>query len=229
MEGYQPQETLPLGLATTAAHFLALYHRANIEGLGYLPRGPALLVGNHGRFGLDTFVFLYLLWRYAGRRPFGLADRRFFGFPPLQLLLRQMGGVIGTKENALALLRAGALVVVYPGGAREVFKGRGARQKLAWQRSIGFARVAIRAQVKVVPFCGLGVDDTYLALGYPPLSRRVLGKYAIPAVIGLGPFPLPARLRFRVGAPLTPPRSLSSAESFKRRVQGEVEALLGGG
>jgi 1-acyl-sn-glycerol-3-phosphate acyltransferase len=202
------------------------WHRASLVGAEHLPDGPALLVGNHGLFGLETPVFFYLLYRHTGRVPVGLADRRVFGSPSMRRILHQLGGVPGTRENALALLQAGRWVVCYPGGSREVFKGPDRRYRLSWERAQGFARVAIEAQAPVVPFAGLGVDDTYVNLGHHPLAERLLGRYAVPMAVGLGPLPLPVQLHFRLGRPLYPPAGMEGLADFKARVQAQVEALL---
>jgi 1-acyl-sn-glycerol-3-phosphate acyltransferase len=200
---------------------LTRYHRAALEGAEHLPRGPALLVGNHGMMGLETPVFFWLLRCQTGRFPAGLTDRHLFG-GRLRKLLSRLGGVPGTRENAAALLREGHLVVCYPGGVREVFKAPDARYRLRWERSCGFARVAIAAQAPVVPFAGLGVDDSFLNLGHLGLFTQLFGRYAPPLALG----PLPARLLFRVGAPMIPPRDPALAEAFKASVQAAVESLL---
>ncbi len=210
-------------LAKAAAN----WHRATLGGGEHLPEGPALLVGNHGLFGLETPVFFYLVYQQTGRVPVGLADKTVFGAPPVKQILEQLGGVPGTRDNALSLLRAGRVVVCYPGGSREVFKGPERRYALQWERARGFARVAIEAQVPVIPFAGLGVDDTFLNFGHAPLARRLFGRYAAPLALGLGPLPLPVQLHFRLGAPLLPPPTLDGLERFKVRVQRSVEQLLG--
>ena len=107
-----------LRLASLGAAALARYHRAELHGAHHLPAGPALLVGNHGTFGLETPVFFWLLHCASRRYPIGLADRALFG-GALRSLLGRIGGVPGTRESAQSLLEAGNLVVCYPGGSRE--------------------------------------------------------------------------------------------------------------
>ena len=207
--------------ACGAAALLTRYHRASLEGVHHLPHGPALLVGNHGTMGLETPVFFWLIRCSTGRFPVGLTDRHLFG-GPLESLLRKLGGIPGTRENAASLLSDGHLVVCYPGGAREVFKRPDERYRLQWDRSSGFARVAIAAGVPVVPFAGLGVDHSFLNFGHLQAATRLLGRYAPPLALG----PLPARLRFRIGAPLAPPGDPALAGPFKEQVQDAVESLL---
>ena len=209
-----------------AAGLLTRYHRGALEGAERLPSGPALLVGNHGLFGLETPVFFWLVEQATGRLPRGLADRRVFGRPILRPLLERVGSRLATPQDAMKLLSDGHLVVCYPGGAREVFKGPEHHYQLRWERNCAFARLAIGAGVPVVPFAGLGVDDSWVNLGHLPAMKRVLGRYALPLAVGLGPLPLPVQFRFVFGHPIAPPRDLSRAAQLKAAVERAVTQLL---
>ncbi|MBZ4419162.1 lysophospholipid acyltransferase family protein [Myxococcus sp. RHSTA-1-4] len=219
--------------AEKSAALSARYHRAKLVGAEHLPlAGPVLLVGNHGVWGYETPAFFHLLHRATGRHPVGLAERGFFRIPLVRTVLPWLGGVEGTRENALAALGAGALVVCYPGGARETFKRSHGRYRLRWERALGFARLAARAGVPVVPFAGFGVDDTFF---WPPGEERLClrladgDKYRMPLVMGLGPLPLPVQLTFALGAPHEPPppdAPESRLRAFKDRVAASVRWLL---
>lgn len=220
-------ERWTLRLAERAAGLAAAYHRAELEGAERLPTGPALLVGNHGTFGYETPVFFYLLLRETGRYPVGLADRGFFRLPVVRRVLPWLGGIPGTREEAQTALAGGALVVCYPGGAREVFKRKRARYQLQWERTCGFAFVAAQARVPVVPFAGRGIDDVFPVTESlrVRLSHRS-DHYLAPVGV---PFPLPVRLRFALGQPLPPPRSGASRDElvrFKEKVASSVRRLL---
>ncbi|MCK8499718.1 lysophospholipid acyltransferase family protein [Myxococcus fulvus] len=220
-------------LAERGAALSARYHRARLMGAEHVPaRGPVLLVGNHGVWGYETPAFFHLLHQATGRRALGLAERGFFRIPVLRTVLPWLGGVEGTKDNALAALKQGALVVCYPGGAREVFKRPPGRYQLRWEQALGFAHVAARAGVPVVPFAGFGVDDTFL---FPPgeakLGVRLTDeeKYRVPLLVGLGPLPFPVRLTFALGSPHLPPpagASESRLRAFRDRVAASVHRLM---
>jgi 1-acyl-sn-glycerol-3-phosphate acyltransferase len=204
----------------------ARWHRAELAGAHRLPAGPALLVGNHGLFGWETVAFFWLVHRATGRMPKGLADRVVFGNPVVRPLLERIGGHVGTRQAALRLLGEGELVVCYPGGAREVFKAPGERYRLRWEGRVGFARVAIDAGAPIVPFAALGVDDSWLNLGHLRAARAVLGRYAAPLALGLGPLPLPARFKFVLGRPVLPPADPALAPRLKASVERAVYQLL---
>jgi 1-acyl-sn-glycerol-3-phosphate acyltransferase len=211
-----------LRAAHAAAGLATRYHRAELHGAERLPAGPALLVGNHGLFGLETLAFFWLLHDRTGRLPKGLADRILFGNAVTRPIVERVGGHVGTRETALRLLREGHLVVCYPGGSREVFKAPRDRYRLRWDRAVGFARVAIEAGVPVVPFAGLGVDESFVNLGHLRAARSLLGRYAVP--IALGPFP--TRFRFVLGRPIVPPEDPAQAPLLRSAAERAVLQLL---
>jgi 1-acyl-sn-glycerol-3-phosphate acyltransferase len=210
------------GLAAVSAR----YHRAVVVGAGRIPAGPVLLVGNHGLFGLETLAFFWALREATGRRPLGLADRLLFGNAVTRPLLELVGGHVGTRDTALRLLREGQLVVCYPGGSREVFKAPGERYQLRWDGAVGFARVAIEARAPVVPFAGLGVDESWVNLGHLRAAKRLLGRYAAPLAFGIGLLPLPTRFEFVIGQPIPPPGDLAQAPLLKAAAERAVLELL---
>jgi 1-acyl-sn-glycerol-3-phosphate acyltransferase len=218
---------------------LAGWFRTEIQHAENLPAGGALLVSNHGPLVLDSIELVFGIYRQAKRLVHGLVEKIAFRFPPVKLLFERLGHVAGTPENAVALLRQGELVLVYPGGAREALKGSKQRYRLAWDRSKGFVRVALRAGVPIVPVAGIGVDDYYRVAKEPEevaqtlLGRaiaQVLGgeKYVPPALAGIGPLPLPAKLTFVVGEPMRFDAGPEAADApdVVDRIHGEVKERL---
>ncbi len=222
------QRTL-LGLAEMAAAMAASYHQAELWGAEHLPRrGPALLVGNHGIYGYETPVFFYLLRRLTGRYPIGLAERRFFRIPVVKSVLPWLGGLEGTRENALDALGKGNLVVCYPGGAREVFKRAHQRYTLQWQRKVGFVRVAARAGVPIIPFAARGVDESFVQLDAPPFRIQLAEDPTYTMALPV-PVPRAQPFRFLLGEPMTPPPlevSDDEALAFRDEVARTVQTLL---
>lgn len=235
LPGWMPGERVASGspffrVAARLAAVGARYHRARLLGAERLPGGPALIVANHGLYGLDTPVFFHLVREATGRIPVGLAERMLCRLAPMKRVLEELGGVEGTRAAALALLGQGRLVVCYPGGAREVFKDRHFRHRLRWEKSVGFVHVARLAGVPIVPVAGVGIDDTYRVVGRLQPLARLAGheKYAVPVSVGIGAVPLPAKFTFAIGPPVDPPANDSerAAREVKERVQGWIESRL---
>lgn len=186
-------------------------------GLDNLPRrGPCLFVGNHTLFGMLDAPMLFLeLYTQRKITLRSLGDHVHFRVPLWRDVLRRYGVVDGTRENCAKLMAAGESVLVFPGGAREVFKHKGEKYKLLWGKRIGFARLAIQFGYPIVPFAAVGADDAWdIVLGgdelIPAALRSVLQRLGlrtdalIPIVKGIGPTPLPRpeRLYFRFAPPV---------------------------
>lgn len=226
------------------------YHRASIEHPEHIPlAGGAVIVSNHGRLVFDAFLLVRLLLQSRGRLARLMADHMWFKLPFTPGIFTDAGAVDGTRETALRLLEQGELVFTYPGGVREIFGGRFGHEHLDWKGRYGFALVAIRAGVPVIPIVGKGVNNGLVFL----TSGRMLGAltyrgvfrlgaayadYRNPLAIGLLPLPLlmsmvvalplPCKLTYIVGEPLSPPQPLpgESEQELAARFAGEAEAAM---
>lgn len=181
--------------------FISRYFRPTYIGLENIPEeGPALLVGNHGIIGFDAVFVFMAIFEATGRMPRGLGDYHLFLDPVSRRFWTRMGAFSGTRENAERFLEAGHLVNVYPGGARDAWKGPKGRYKLHWQKSYGFIEVAMKTGVPIILHIGIGTDDTYRILGKIPLFWRIFGhtKYELPVLFGLGPLPLPVKFCYYI-------------------------------
>jgi 1-acyl-sn-glycerol-3-phosphate acyltransferase len=215
-----------------------------VFGLEHLPaEGPVLLVGNHTVFGMiDAPLMALAIIEHTGRVPRGLAEHAHYRLPGWRDLLTWGGAVRGTRDNCRALFAAGEMVLVYPGGGREVAKRKGEKYQLIWKERTGFARMAIESGVPIVPFSAIGVEEMvdivvdadHAALRpVRSLVERLGGRWELvwpPVVRGLGPTPLPRpqRFYFAFGAPIrTRQRTLDDASV--RALRHEVErAVLDG-
>lgn len=206
-----------------------------------IPAGGALLVGNHGRMGTDAFIFPALATRLLKRPIRGMGDRALFRLPVFRDVLAAGGGVIGNRSNAIRLLKAGNLVIVYPGGGNEVMKPAHEAYQLLWKDRVGFVKVAAEAGVPIVPFAGVGVEELYENLpGWDAFEKSAFARRLeaavgrrnrpMPPVRGLGPLPKPVKLIFRFGKPM-PTDKLDTGDQdavleFQRAVKAEVESMI---
>lgn len=143
----------------------ARWLRFRVSGLGNVPHtGAALLIGNHAGLRLhDAFATAVAIRRThpAHRILRGLAHRGLVERPAVAALqLEHMGGVIGTHENAKALLQDGWLVLTYPEGAKSTTRPFWDRDKVlpveTWGK--GWARLALETEVPVIPVGVSGVE-----------------------------------------------------------------------
>jgi 1-acyl-sn-glycerol-3-phosphate acyltransferase len=208
--------------------------------------GGFLLVGNHTLLGLqDVPILVRELERRRGVRMRSLADHGHFAIPGWRDVLTSLGAVRGTRENCADLMRAGEPILVFPGGAREVFKRRGESYQLLWGDRLGFARMAIEYGYPVVPFAAVGGDDTYdvvldadsrVAAPVRALTRRVTGRADVGTLLirGLGPtlLPRPERFYFSFGTPIETScwsglhESAEAQRAVRDLVRSEIEHRL---
>lgn len=184
-------------------------HDPRYSGWEHLPaERPLLFVGNHTMGGFyDVPLFFRELWRRERIFLRALGDRIHFRVPLWRRTLERYGVVEGSPDNCARLFEAGACVLVFPGGAREVSKRRGEEHQLIWQRRAGFARLALRHGVTIVPFAAVGVEDALdIVWDADDMARGPLGRVLdavglredlrMPVVRGMGPTPIPRAERF---------------------------------
>jgi 1-acyl-sn-glycerol-3-phosphate acyltransferase len=209
-------------LIVPALRALKLWYRPRVHGLDHVPVDrPVVYVGKHPR----TFLYLEIMmlsvlsfWD-VHRVPFHAMEKRgtsLHRFPGLGWIRKHAGTIEATEEAGLATLRAGESVLVFPGGARELY---GPPDVIDWKGRRGYARMAAAAGAPVVPFAIAGADQQHP--WRVPLGRS--GSLWLPL------FPLPVPLDFHFGAPLAPPLpgDREALAAFADRVAAEASALLG--
>jgi 1-acyl-sn-glycerol-3-phosphate acyltransferase len=199
-----------------------VWHRARAHGLEQVPTDrPVVYVAKHpqGFLYTETMAMGLLAYYEHGQRPaFKVTEQQgttIHRTPLLSWIRRNVNAIPATEEAALEALAGGESVLIYPGGARELY---GEPDRLRWEGRRGYARIAARAGVEVVPFALAGADRQH------PWRVR-LGRRR---TLWLPPFPLPVRLDVWFGAPMRPPPPEDEAAiaAFADRVAAETQALL---
>jgi len=208
------------------------YFHASMEGAHRIPReGGALLVGNHAMSGIDGVVLGALVPRETGRYVRFLGERNLWRIPIVRNLLDAVGAVPGAPETAVELLRAGELVGVYPGGIDDSWKLTTTdKYRLQWGSRSGFARVAMRARVPIVPIAALGIDEMYDVVAREKIvGRTILGspRYDLPIVLGAFGTLIPKRVpqRYLVQEPVDTSGDPDDASAVERVRSATFEAI----
>jgi 1-acyl-sn-glycerol-3-phosphate acyltransferase len=200
----------------------SLYFRAQVRGLEHIPEeGPVLLVGNHsgGNLTPDTHVFTLAFSTYFGveRRFHQLAHNLVLSMPFLSFL-RKYGTVAASHDNARKALRAGAAVLVYPGGDYEVHRPIWESGRVDFGGRKGFLRLALDEGVPIVPVVSIGGQETSLFLSRGERLAKGLRldklfrlkvlpiSLALPWIINVGDMaghlPLPAKITVEALPPI---------------------------
>lgn len=198
------------------------YFRLEVTGLEYVPRqGAALLVGNHngGMQPVDSFLTVGVILEDQGfERPvYALGHDYLYREASLADFLQRVGGLRAHPDAARMGLDAGGLVLVYPGGDKDTFRPFSMRNRIEFAQRKGFLRIALSAQVPIVPVVSVGAHETWVVLtrgekiaAWLDLKNRLRTEvcpivFALPTGFTLGflPYlPLPAKMDIRFLPPL---------------------------
>ncbi len=218
-----------------------------------LGRGPVMVVSNHSggtsipdvwgfgfawyrRFGTERIIHPLAHEMILSTRP----TARFFGRIGV---LRAGRGVAGD-----VLTRWGRDLLVMPGGDVDTWRPYKDRWKVQFGGRTGYARTAIMAGVPIVPVANAGAHETLMVLtDGRKLAKRIRLheltranvfpiSLSFPWGLTIGPWPhlpLPAKLRYRFGAPIAPPPLPPGTEptpemvgAMDAAVRAAVQALL---
>jgi 1-acyl-sn-glycerol-3-phosphate acyltransferase len=241
------REKLPLAWLVSSIWF-----RAEVRNLGNVPEDRSvLLVGNHsgGNMTPDTTVFTLAFSTYFGiERPFYQLAHNLVLASPYGQILRRFGTVSASHENAARALDAGAALLVYPGGDWEVHRPTWERHKVDFADRSGFVRLALDADVPIVPVVAVGGQETALFLDRGAWLARAFGldrllrlkvmpvSIALPWGLNVGDFlghlPLPAKITIEVLPPIdlreqfgAEPDPAEVREHVVRAMQDTLDAL----
>jgi 1-acyl-sn-glycerol-3-phosphate acyltransferase len=187
------------------------YWRLEVDGIENLPRrGGALLVSNHaGVLPWDGAMIKVAVFDAVDRHARALMATWFSELPVASWLLRRTGQTPAHPDDTLRLLRHGELVLVFPEGIRGTGKPWSERYRLRRFGRGGFADVAMRAGVPIIPVSVIGSEETYPMLADVKPIAQLLGMPYFPITptwpwLGpLGLLPLPSKWRIIFHPPVT--------------------------
>jgi 1-acyl-sn-glycerol-3-phosphate acyltransferase len=200
----------------------SLYFRGEVRGLGNIPeKGPVLLVGNHsgGNLTVDSGVFTLAFCAYFGvERPLHTLAHNLVVSAPGLGFLKRFGVIAASPGNAEEALDAGAAVLVYPGGDREVHRPSWHGHVVDFGGRKGWIRLALEQDVPIVPVVAIGGQETALFLSRGETLAKLLMldrtlrlkvlpiSLALPWGLNVGDFlghlPLPAKITIETLPPI---------------------------
>lgn len=198
------QSLLPLG-----EWLYRHYFRVTTDGWQHLPpSGKMLIVGSHngGMIAPDTLMFM-VDWfrRFGADRPvYGLMHPNVWMVPGYSKLAVQVGAIRAHPRAATAALNRDAAVLVYPGGAEDLWRPYRDRHRIHFAGRKGFIKLALREGVPIVPAISIGAHETLMILTnlYPYL--RKLHDRGMPWLFGIDPIVFPIYLGLPWGLAVGP-------------------------
>lgn len=211
--GYDPWGLHPATVRQGILPALLLYRywfRVETHGIEGIPPGGVLLVANHaGQLPFDAAMVAtaVLLEAEPPRIVRAMAEYWVPQLPFVSEIAARGGAVAGTPETCREMLDAGEAVMVFPEGVRGMNKLYRERYRL--QRfGLGFLRLALEAQVPVVPIGIVGSEEQQPGLANLRGLAGALGMPAFPVTFTfpwlgpLGLLPLPVKYRIYFGEPM---------------------------
>jgi 1-acyl-sn-glycerol-3-phosphate acyltransferase len=216
---------------------LGRYFRLEVHGGAHIPPGGGLVVGCHsGVIPYDAALALVAIEQASGRLARSIGDRFWGRLGPVERFLRRRGAIVGEPGEATALLRAGNLVLLMPGGAADMARPywrapyRVLRHKGWAPGRGGFIKVAATAGVPIIPMAIVGAEEAHVMLWNAELVARLIGAPFVPIVAF--PLPLPVKIYVRFGAPIRLPvrrgahLSQARVDRLAERVRRRLQALI---
>jgi 1-acyl-sn-glycerol-3-phosphate acyltransferase len=200
--GFDPE--FALSVMAPFAWLYRRYFRVETHGVEKVPRGRALLVGNHaGQIPIDAAMVgvALLLEGSPPRIVRTMTEKWAASLPYISTIFARSGQIVGTPENCRRLLAEGEAVLVFPEGVRGISKLWPQRYQLQ-DFGLGFMRLALETDTPIVPVAIIGSEEQAPALLNLKSVGKLIGFPALPVTLTGLPFPLPTKYRMYFGDPL---------------------------
>ncbi|MEZ4815708.1 MAG: lysophospholipid acyltransferase family protein [Bdellovibrionota bacterium] len=206
------------------------YFRVSAVGLDEVPEGPAIFIANHGgQIPIDGLMVVYALLAKAqkNRLTRAMVERWVPTLPFIGSFFMKLGQIVGEQKNCLQLLKNKQSVLVFPEGVKGSGKTIEHRYQLQAFPS-GFYRLAIEAQVPIIPVVLVGTEESYPAIAnFKPLAKLLRAPYfpitpSFPLLGPLGLVPVPSKISMKFLPAIYPELT---KEASDKEVFAEVEKI----
>ncbi len=203
------------------------YFHVETEGWEQIPPGQVMIVGSHngGLAAPDMFMMLYDWFQRFGteRLVYGLMHPKVWvAFPPVADLAERAGAIAAHPKMALAALDRDASILVYPGGAQDVFRPFHQRDQIQLGDRKGFVKIALQRHLPIVPAVSWGAHDTLLVLAdIYPLMAQLHGR-GMPWLLGIDPEVFPIYLGLPWGLAIGPLPNIPWPQPITTRVGAPI-------
>jgi 1-acyl-sn-glycerol-3-phosphate acyltransferase len=200
------------------------YFRVSVQGWENVPPSPVLVVSNHsGGTSIPDAWGLGFAWHthFAMKRPLHvLAHELVFSIHSVGRMFARAGVLRARPDLGQRVLKEWRRdLLVMPGGDVDVWRPYSERYKVKFAGRTGYARLALKTGVPIVPLANAGAHETLRVLTdgaavarwlkFPKLFRASIFPVSltIPWGLTIGPWPHlppPTRLRYRIGRAILP-------------------------
>lgn len=199
------------------------YFHTQTDGWENVPDGQVMLIGSHngGLAAPDTLAMTYEWFRRFGteRLIYALMDTRmWYAMPAIARMAVHMGAIRAEPRMAIAALKRGASLGIYPGGARDVFRPYAQRHRIFLNGNHGFVKLALEFQVPIVPMISHGAHETLIVLADIYDELKAIAPNHIPWLLGIDPGVFPIYLGWPWGLAIGPLPNIPFPKPIHTRV-----------
>lgn len=193
------------------------------DGWENVPSEPVLFVGAHngGLASPDLHLFMVDWFRRFGVDcpAYGLMHPKMWTvFPTVAQMATRMGAVQAHPRMAIAAFQKGASVLVYPGGAQDVFRPHRQRHRIFFNERRGFIKLALRQGVPIVPLISTGAHDTLWVLDNCYEQAKRLHEMGMPWLFNIDPEVFPIYIGWPWGLTFGPVPNIPWPSKIRLRV-----------
>ncbi|XP_032078837.1 transmembrane protein 68-like [Thamnophis elegans] len=186
-----------------------IWHGYEVIGMENLPQGPGLIVYYHGAVVFDYIMLIAKVYAKTGRTIQSVVHCFFYLIPGIKLCLDIVGCIEGKQTFCADVLNRGYLLGIAPGGLREQnFSNE--NYNLEWSTRTGFAKVALKNKVPIIPMFTENLREAYRTVGNTSLSKWLYEHFRFLCLPIYGGFPV--KLRTYIGEPIPYDPNLTAKE-----------------
>lgn len=190
--------------------FYQSYFHVQTSGWENIPKSDkVLLIGSHngGLAAPDLYMVMRDWYQQFGvdRSVYALMNPTIWqAMPGLARLATQMGAIRARPKMAFAALHNNASLLIYPGGAQDVFRPYSERNKICFYGHRGFIKLALETETPIVPLISQGAHSTLIVLAdiYPQVQK--LHQLGLPWLFDIDPEVCPIYLGLPWGVAIGP-------------------------
>jgi len=208
--------------------FSIIVHGHEVFGRENIPdTGPALILYYHGAIPIDYFYLVADTFIQKRRVLHSVIDKFLSKVPGVASLLKVFHCEAGSRESCAAILKAGHLLGISPGGMYEAQMGDNMYQVM-WKARDGFAQVVKEAggSIPIIPVFTQNIREAYKSFNFGmtrPFWAWFYEATRMPLVPVYGSFPV--KLRTYIGSAVLLP-STASIEEIRSSSLSALESLI---
>lgn len=198
------QSLMPVGL-----WLYRYYFQVKTDGWEHIPEEQVLFVGSHnGGLAAPDMTMMMVAWfqHYGTERlVYGLMHPKVWQVSEdLAELVARTGAIPAHPRLALTAFEQGASVLVYPGGAYDVFRPYYMRHQIHLAGNRAFIKLALKAEVPIVPVISVGAHETLIVLADFYQQAKHLHEWGIPWLFNIDPEVFPVYIGLPWGLSIGP-------------------------